>query len=339
MCQMNALGSGAMLPTTRSATNTLSGDSTVAAATGGGLPAQTTGGADLGAILTKLQSAVQALVQALGGSAQLGTTAPPTPGPVGGGDSATSKPADKPTQTDGAQSPGQGAAPARTYTVVSGDTLSKIADRFGIKDWKQLYELNKDVVGGNPDVLEVGTKLVLPDGAAEVPAPSGTGGGTTSAGGSGGNGAGPANQGSNSGSGNAGSSGSGSGPANGTGPANGGNSGSSGSTGGANGGGNVEAPPETSKPAYDSAAALRRLEAARAAMNAAQDESTFTARQEEAWAIEAELRQNGVPIPPAPLQPEPRVIPAKTNPFAAILAANSQTAKTAQLPGIKTGAA
>lgn len=47
------------------------------------------------------------------------------------------------------------AAPVRTYTVVSGDTLWGIALRFwgnGAR-WPELYAANRDVVGGNPNLI------------------------------------------------------------------------------------------------------------------------------------------------------------------------------------------
>jgi LysM repeat protein len=44
------------------------------------------------------------------------------------------------------------------YTVRSGDTLSGIAERYGIS-WQRLYERNKAVVGGDPDVIVPGQRL------------------------------------------------------------------------------------------------------------------------------------------------------------------------------------
>lgn len=62
--------------------------------------------------------------------------------------------------------PADGSAPAAgdTYTVVSGDTLSKIARNHygdGAK-WHQIYEANKALIGSNPDLIEVGQVLTLP---------------------------------------------------------------------------------------------------------------------------------------------------------------------------------
>ena len=55
-------------------------------------------------------------------------------------------------------------ADTNTYTVVSGDSLSKIAKNHygdGTK-WHQIYEANKDLIGNNPDLIEVGQVLTLP---------------------------------------------------------------------------------------------------------------------------------------------------------------------------------
>ena len=49
---------------------------------------------------------------------------------------------------------------AGAYTVRAGDTLNRIAARHGTT-WQQLHALNREVVGGNPNVLRVGQRLVL----------------------------------------------------------------------------------------------------------------------------------------------------------------------------------
>ncbi|WP_400193382.1 LysM peptidoglycan-binding domain-containing protein [Hymenobacter sp. B81] len=56
------------------------------------------------------------------------------------------------------------AAQADTYTVVSGDSLSKIAKRhYGdATKWHQIYDANKATIGNNPDHIEVGQMLKLP---------------------------------------------------------------------------------------------------------------------------------------------------------------------------------
>ncbi|MEO3850026.1 transglycosylase family protein [Streptomyces sp. B8F3] len=44
------------------------------------------------------------------------------------------------------------------YTVRSGDTLSRIADAHGAP-WREIYEANRDVIGGDPDVILPGQRL------------------------------------------------------------------------------------------------------------------------------------------------------------------------------------
>jgi len=52
-------------------------------------------------------------------------------------------------------------APAHTYTVVPGDTLSAIANRHGIT-WLALYALNAALIGPSPNLIRPGQVLVLP---------------------------------------------------------------------------------------------------------------------------------------------------------------------------------
>ncbi|MEV7193228.1 transglycosylase family protein [Streptomyces sp. NPDC093510] len=44
------------------------------------------------------------------------------------------------------------------YTVQQGDTLSRIAARHGT-DWQRLYAANRQVIGGDPDVIVPGQRL------------------------------------------------------------------------------------------------------------------------------------------------------------------------------------
>ncbi|HET9476473.1 MAG TPA: LysM domain-containing protein, partial [Dehalococcoidia bacterium] len=50
----------------------------------------------------------------------------------------------------------------RTYTVARGDTLSGIATRLGIADWRRLYEANRATIGPDPNRIYPGQVLVLP---------------------------------------------------------------------------------------------------------------------------------------------------------------------------------
>jgi nucleoid-associated protein YgaU len=56
-------------------------------------------------------------------------------------------------------------AAEKSYTIKSGDNLSDIAqEQLGDANrWKEIYELNKDVIGDNPDLIHPGKKLKLPD--------------------------------------------------------------------------------------------------------------------------------------------------------------------------------
>ena len=53
----------------------------------------------------------------------------------------------------------------KTYVVKSGDSLSKIAkDALGdAKRWPEIYELNKELIGDNPNIIHPGQKLSLPE--------------------------------------------------------------------------------------------------------------------------------------------------------------------------------
>jgi resuscitation-promoting factor RpfA len=51
------------------------------------------------------------------------------------------------------------AAGSNSYTVVSGDTLSAIAAKHGLKSWQALYSENEKVVGGNPNLIFPGQVL------------------------------------------------------------------------------------------------------------------------------------------------------------------------------------
>ena len=55
-------------------------------------------------------------------------------------------------------------APANTVTVVEGDTLWDLAATHlgDATRWPEIYELNKDVIGGDPDLIHPGQVFVLP---------------------------------------------------------------------------------------------------------------------------------------------------------------------------------
>jgi len=50
----------------------------------------------------------------------------------------------------------------KTYTSKPNDSLGSIARKFGMPSWKYLYQLNKDKISDNPDLLAEGTVLKIP---------------------------------------------------------------------------------------------------------------------------------------------------------------------------------
>lgn len=55
----------------------------------------------------------------------------------------------------------QAAASAQTYTVASGDSLSKIAKNYPGVSWQDIFEANKDQIS-NPDLIHPGQVLKIP---------------------------------------------------------------------------------------------------------------------------------------------------------------------------------
>lgn len=83
---------------------------------------------------------------------------------------APKKPADFSNVRSGSSSTAPSAAPSaqpasstRTYTVVSGDSLSKIAKReYGdAQKWRAIFEANRDQIS-NPDLIHPGQVLKIP---------------------------------------------------------------------------------------------------------------------------------------------------------------------------------
>lgn len=66
----------------------------------------------------------------------------------------------------GSQQPGEQpqATGQDTYTVKSGDSLSKIAKHYygDANAWKKIYEANKATIGSNPDLIKPGQQFVIP---------------------------------------------------------------------------------------------------------------------------------------------------------------------------------
>ena len=57
---------------------------------------------------------------------------------------------------------GGGTQEEEEYVVVSGDSLSKIGQKYGVS-WKQIYEANRDQIK-NPDLIQPGWRLKIPKG-------------------------------------------------------------------------------------------------------------------------------------------------------------------------------
>ena len=59
---------------------------------------------------------------------------------------------------------GQPGGTPKTYTVVSGDCLWNIAKRFYGKggDWPKIYDANKAIIGGNPNLIYPGQVFTIP---------------------------------------------------------------------------------------------------------------------------------------------------------------------------------
>lgn len=92
-------------------------------------------------------------------------------GQIPGGDVYVNLPGQPPPQTTTV------ATSAQTYTVATGDTLSKIAGKlFGDPGfWHQLYAANASVIGPNPNVVNAGQVLTvptIPPGSIPTPEPT-----------------------------------------------------------------------------------------------------------------------------------------------------------------------
>jgi nucleoid-associated protein YgaU len=101
--------------------------------------------------------------QAVAGATTAGGAVPGTPVTPATPVAATPKPADtkKPTETKKPDPKPEPKPEPKTVTVKSGDSLSKIAAANGTT-WQKLYELNKGLIGGNPNLIRPGQELKMP---------------------------------------------------------------------------------------------------------------------------------------------------------------------------------
>lgn len=69
--------------------------------------------------------------------------------------------------TGGSSSTAPSATPRapRSYTVVKGDSLSKIAKALygNAGKWRTIYDANKAVIGDNPDLIKPGQVFIIPE--------------------------------------------------------------------------------------------------------------------------------------------------------------------------------
>jgi len=81
-----------------------------------------------------------------------------TPNPQG--NTGASQPPRAQAQGDGTEVP---VSQGTTYTVKSGDTLSKIAKHhYGdASQWRRIYDVNRETIS-NPDLIHPGQKLYIP---------------------------------------------------------------------------------------------------------------------------------------------------------------------------------
>ncbi|CAL9662600.1 transglycosylase family protein [Streptomyces sp. enrichment culture] len=85
---------------------------------------------------------------------------PPDTRPAGGAASAKKSGSVKDVQPQ--TTPQSRAGKARMYTVVTGDTLSGIADTHEVRGgWQRLYEANRGAIGSDPDLILPGQRLSL----------------------------------------------------------------------------------------------------------------------------------------------------------------------------------
>jgi len=49
-----------------------------------------------------------------------------------------------------------------THIVEEGESLGAVAWMYGLPTWKNLYQINKEKIGENPDLLEKGIELQIP---------------------------------------------------------------------------------------------------------------------------------------------------------------------------------
>jgi LysM repeat protein len=124
---------------------------------------------------TTLDPATQAALQnALGSASQANNAVtqgdPGSAGPAGAVGATGKTGATGATGKSGTSSKTPAKAPPKSsssapktqyYTVRPGDSLSKIAGQFHLPNWQALYNMNRTVVGNNPNLIHPGMRLKI----------------------------------------------------------------------------------------------------------------------------------------------------------------------------------
>ena len=67
-----------------------------------------------------------------------------------------------PTSIGNPQVPTNNPPQGKYHTVASGENLSVIAARYGLSSWTTLYDLNKAIIGNDPNLIKPGQRLRIP---------------------------------------------------------------------------------------------------------------------------------------------------------------------------------
>ena len=105
------------------------------------------------------------LLAACGGSAPSTPTATPISPPAAAASPVASPaPVSSPVAVASPSPSPSPEAAGETYTIVEGDTLLSISQRFYGDEtlWRRIYDANRSVIGDRPDNLRVGTVLRIP---------------------------------------------------------------------------------------------------------------------------------------------------------------------------------
>ncbi len=81
---------------------------------------------------------------------------------VGGGGSGSAGGTTEKKNTGESSKPSKSKEAKIRHTVQEGETLGSIAEQYMLPSWKYLYQINKKIIGDNPDILNAGSELTIP---------------------------------------------------------------------------------------------------------------------------------------------------------------------------------